>query len=66
MHETGTAKQRARTTRLHTTIETPSDITYVDRTEASLRADLQSPWACKESTPSKMWATIMSTANGIR
>jgi hypothetical protein len=38
MHETDTAKQRARTIRLHTTIETPSDITYVDRTETSLRA----------------------------
>jgi hypothetical protein len=45
MHETGTAKQRAGTTRLHTTIETPSDITYVDRTETSLRADIQPPWA---------------------
>jgi hypothetical protein len=45
MHEIGTAKQRARTTRLHTTVETPSDITYVDRTETSLRADIQPPWA---------------------
>jgi hypothetical protein len=45
MHETGTAKQRARTTRLHTTIETPLDTTYVDRTETSLRADIQPPWA---------------------
>ena len=45
MHETGTAKQRARTTRLHTTVEMPSDITYVDRTETNLRADIQPPWA---------------------
>jgi hypothetical protein len=45
MHETGTAKQRARTTRLHTTVEMLSDITYVDRTETSLRADIQPPWA---------------------
>jgi hypothetical protein len=45
MHETGTAKQRARTTRLHTTIEMPSDITYMDRTESSLRADIQAPRA---------------------
>jgi hypothetical protein len=45
MHETGTGKQRARTTRLHTIIETPLDITYVDRTETSLRADIQPPWA---------------------
>ncbi len=44
MHETGTAKQRARTTRLHTTVEMPSDITYVDRTETSLKADIQPPW----------------------
>jgi hypothetical protein len=43
MHETGTAKQRAKTTRLYTTIETPSDITYVDRTETSLRADFNLP-----------------------
>jgi hypothetical protein len=45
MHETGTAKQRARTTRLHTTIEMPLDITYVERTGTSLRADIQPPWA---------------------
>jgi hypothetical protein len=44
LHETGTAKQRARTTRLHTTVETSLDITYVDRTETSLRADIQPPW----------------------
>jgi hypothetical protein len=44
MHETGTAKQSARTTRLHTTVEMPLDITYVDRTETSLRADIQPPW----------------------
>jgi hypothetical protein len=43
MHEIGIAKQRARTTRLHTSIEMPLDITYMDRTETSLRADLQSP-----------------------
>jgi hypothetical protein len=40
MDETGTAKQRARTTRLHTTVETSSDITNMDRTETSLRADI--------------------------
>jgi hypothetical protein len=45
MHETGTTKQRARSTRLHTTVETSSDLTYVDRTETSLRADTQPPWA---------------------
>jgi hypothetical protein len=45
MHETGTTKQRARTTRLHTTVDMPSDITYMDRTETNLRADIQSPWA---------------------
>jgi hypothetical protein len=45
MHETGTAMQRARTTRLHNTVEMPLDITYMDRTETSLRADIQSPWA---------------------
>jgi hypothetical protein len=45
MHEKGTAKQGARTTRLHSTIETPLDITYVDRTETSLSADNQPPWA---------------------
>jgi hypothetical protein len=45
MHETGTAKQRARSTRLHATVETRSDITYVDRTETSLRADIQPLWA---------------------
>jgi hypothetical protein len=45
MHETGTTNQRARTTKLHTTVETLLDITYVDRTETSLRADIQPPWA---------------------
>jgi hypothetical protein len=45
MHEKGNAEQRARTTRLHTTVETPSDINYVDRTETSLRADIHPPWA---------------------
>ena len=45
MHETGTAKQRARTTRLHTTVEMPTDTTYVDITETSLRSDIQPPWA---------------------
>jgi hypothetical protein len=45
LHETGNTKQRARTTRPHTTIETPSDITFMDRTETSLRADIQPPWA---------------------
>jgi hypothetical protein len=44
MHEKGTPKQRARTTRLHTTVEMPSDITYVDRTDTSLRADIHPPW----------------------
>jgi hypothetical protein len=43
MHETGIAKQRARTTRLHSSVEMPSDITYVDKTETSLRADVQPP-----------------------
>jgi hypothetical protein len=45
MHETGTAKQRAGSTRLHTTVETLSDPTCVDRTEISLRADILLPWA---------------------
>jgi hypothetical protein len=45
MHETYTAKQRARATRLYTTVETPSDITHADRTGTSLRADIQPPWA---------------------
>ncbi len=45
MHETGTAKQRARSTRPHTAVETSSDPTYVDRTEISLRADILLPWA---------------------
>jgi hypothetical protein len=45
MHETGIAKQRTRSTRLHNTVETSSDPTYVDRTEISLRADVLLPWA---------------------
>ena len=45
MHETGTAKQSARSTRLHTAIETSLDPTYMDRTEISLRADFLLPWA---------------------
>ncbi len=45
MHETGTAKQRARSTRLHTAVETSSDPNYVDRTEISLMADILLPWA---------------------
>ena len=45
MHETGTAKQRTRSTRLHTAVETSSDPTYVDRTKISLRADIILPWA---------------------
>ncbi len=45
MHETGTPKQRARTTRLHTAVETSLDPTYMDRTEISLRADILLPWA---------------------
>ena len=45
MHDTGIAKQRARTTRVHSSVEMPMDITYVDRTETSLRADIQPPWA---------------------
>jgi hypothetical protein len=45
MHETGTAKQRTRSTRLHTAIEISLDPTYVDRTEISLRADILLPWA---------------------
>jgi hypothetical protein len=44
MHETVTAKQKARSTRLHNTIETSSDPTYVDRIEISLRADILLPW----------------------
>jgi hypothetical protein len=35
-----TAKQRAGSTRLHTTIEMSLDITYVDRTKTSLKADI--------------------------
>jgi hypothetical protein len=35
----------ARSTRLHTTVETSLDLAYVDRTESSLRADVQPPWA---------------------
>jgi hypothetical protein len=31
MHETGIAKQKARTTRLPSPVEMPLDITYVDR-----------------------------------
>jgi hypothetical protein len=45
MHETGTAKQRTRSTRLHTAVETSSDPTYADRTEFSLKADILLPWA---------------------
>ena len=45
MHETGTAKQRARSSRLHTANETSLDITYMDKTETSLRADILVPWA---------------------
>ncbi len=45
MHETGTAKQRARSTRLHNAIEASSDPTYVDRTEIRLRADILLSWA---------------------
>jgi hypothetical protein len=41
MHETGIAKQKTRTTRLPSFVEMPSDITYVDRTENSLRDDIQ-------------------------
>jgi hypothetical protein len=44
MHETGTAKQRTRSTRLHTAVETSSDPTYVDESEISLRTDIQPPW----------------------
>ena len=45
MHETGTAKQRTRSTRLHTTVETSLDIAYMDNTETSFKADIQPPWA---------------------
>ncbi len=45
MHETGTAKQSSRSTRLHTAVDTSSDPTYVDRTEISSRADILLPWA---------------------
>jgi hypothetical protein len=51
MHESGTAKQRTRTTRLHTTVEMPSDIIYADRTETSVRADIQPPWADLPQSP---------------
>jgi hypothetical protein len=44
-HHTGTSKQRVRSTRCHTIIETSLDITYVDRTKSSLRADVQPPLA---------------------
>jgi hypothetical protein len=45
MHKTDTAKQRARSTRLHTAVETSSDPTYLDRTKISLKADILIPWA---------------------
>jgi hypothetical protein len=45
MHETVTAMQKAISTRLHNTVETSLDPTYVDRTEISLRADALLPWA---------------------
>ncbi len=45
MHETGTAKQRAGSTRLHTAVKSSLDITYMDRTDTSLKADIQSPGA---------------------
>ncbi len=45
MLETGTAKQRTRSTRLHTAIETSSDPTYMDRTKISSRANILLPWA---------------------
>jgi hypothetical protein len=35
MHETGIAKQKVRTTRITSSNEMPSDITYMDRTETS-------------------------------
>jgi hypothetical protein len=41
MHEKGIAKQKARTTRLPSSIEMPSDINYLDRTETSLRDNVQ-------------------------
>jgi hypothetical protein len=44
MHETGTAKQRTRSTRLHTAVETSSDPAYIDRTEIILRAEVLLPW----------------------
>jgi hypothetical protein len=44
MHETVTAKQKARSARLHTAVETSLDPTYVDRTEISLRANILLPW----------------------
>jgi hypothetical protein len=45
MHETGTAKERTSSTRLHTAVETSLDLTYLDRTEISLRVDILLPWA---------------------
>jgi hypothetical protein len=41
MHEKGFAKQKAKTIRLPSSVEMPSDITYVDRNETSLRDDVQ-------------------------
>jgi hypothetical protein len=55
MHETGIAKQKARKTRLPSSVEMPSDITYVDRTETSLRDDVQ---------PSK--ADLPQSASGVQ
>jgi hypothetical protein len=72
MHETGTAKQRARSTRLHTAVEASSDLTYVDRTEISLRADILLPWADIPQSAlgsvksQQMWHTIVYTTYGIR
>jgi hypothetical protein len=51
MNETGTAKQRARATKLHTTVEKPSDTTYVDRTETSLRVTFNLPGQTYLSQP---------------
>jgi hypothetical protein len=38
-------KAEARSMRLHTTVEMSLDLVYVDKTESSLKADIQPPWA---------------------
>ncbi len=59
-------KAQARLPRLHTTVDMLSDISYMDRTETSLRADVWPPWedlpqsalgCVRSQTPFKMWHT---------